>query len=46
MDSVARLNQIGPVDKRRLVRRLGLIRRETMHSVDRTLQISLGLVAI
>ena len=46
IDSVALLNQIRSVDKRRLVRRLGLIRRETMHSVDRALQISLGLVAI
>jgi mRNA interferase MazF len=46
MDSVALLNQVRSVNKRRLVRRLGVIHRETMHRADRALQISLGLVGI
>jgi mRNA interferase MazF len=45
-DSVILLNQIRSVDKRRLVRRLGTIRPESMRRVDRSLQISLGLIAI
>jgi len=45
-DSVILLNQIRSVDKRRLVRRLGAIRSESIRRVDRSLQISLGLVAI
>lgn len=45
-DSVALLNQIRSVDKKRLVRRLGRIDAEAMHRVDRSIQISLGLVAI
>jgi len=45
-DSVILLNQIRSVDKRRLVRRLGTIRSESMGRVDRSLQISLGLISI
>jgi mRNA interferase MazF len=45
-DSVILLNQIRSVDKKRLVRRLGRIDAEAMHRVDRSIQISLGLVAI
>jgi mRNA interferase MazF len=45
-DSVILLNQIRSVDKRRLVRRLGTIRSESIRRVDRSLQISLGLIAI
>lgn len=45
-DSVILLNQIRSVDKRRLVRRLGAIRSESMRRVDRSLQISLGLISI
>jgi mRNA interferase MazF len=45
-DSVILLNQIRSVDKRRLVRRLGTIRSESMRRVDRSLQISLGLISI
>src|SRR5262249_7313112 len=43
-DSVVRLDQVRTIDKRRLVRRLGRVRRETMTQVDLALQISLGLV--
>jgi mRNA interferase MazF len=45
-DSVILLNQIRSVDKGRLVRRLGTIRSETMRRVDRSLQISLGMITI
>lgn len=44
-DSVILLNQIRSVDRRRLVRRLGVVSSETMRRVDRALQISVGLVA-
>lgn len=45
-DSVVLLNQIRSVDKTRLVRRLGMVRTDTMRQVDRALQISLGLVSV
>lgn len=45
-ESVILLNQIRSVDKKRLVRRLGALKPETMLRVDRAIQISLGLVAI
>ena len=45
-DSVVLLNQIRSADKQRLGRRLGTLKAETMKSVDRALQISLGLVDI
>jgi len=46
VDSVVLLNQIRSIDKRRLVRRLGAVRPDTMEQVDRALQISLGLVKV
>ena len=45
-DSVILLNQIRSIDKRRLVRRRGAIRPESMQRVNRSLQISLGLMPI
>lgn len=45
-EGVVLLNQIRSIDKRRLVKRLGSVRRETMLGVDRALQISVGLVEI
>lgn len=45
-DSVVLLNQIRSMDKRRLVKKLGALKKETMQKVDRALQISLGLVEI
>jgi mRNA interferase MazF len=45
-DSVVLLNQIRSVDKRRLVRRLGTIRSDTMRRIARSVQISLGLVGV
>jgi len=42
-DSVALLNQIRSVDRRRLVKRLGSVQAKTMSHVDRAIRISLGL---
>lgn len=44
VDSVALLNQIRSVDKKRLVKALGSLRPATMRRVDRALNVSLGLV--
>lgn len=46
MDSVILLNQIRSVDTSRLVRRLGVLRAETLREVDRALLLSLGLVEV
>jgi len=46
VDSVILLNQIRSVDTRRLVRRLGTLRTETVREVDRALLLSLGLVEV
>ena len=40
------LNQIRSVDKARLVRRLGILKAETMKEIDRALLLSLGLVEL
>ncbi len=45
-DSVVLLNQIRSIDRRRLIRRLGALRPETMTKVERALMISLGLVKV
>ena len=45
-DSVILLNQIRSIDKKRLIKRLGVLKLETMRHIDRALQISLGLVKI
>ncbi len=45
-DSVVLLNQIRSIDKQRLIKRLGMLRPNTMAQVDRALQISLGLVKL
>ena len=45
-DSVILLNQIRSVDTSRLVRRLGVLRTETVREVDRALLLSLGLVEL
>ena len=46
VDSVILLNQIRSVDTSRLVRRLGVLRTETVREVDRALLLSLGLAEI
>ncbi len=43
-DSVVRLNQIRSVDRRRLVKRLGIVETDTMNHINRALQISLGMI--
>jgi mRNA interferase MazF len=43
VDSVVLLNQVRSIDKRRLVRRMGLISPETLKRVDVAIRISLGL---
>jgi mRNA interferase MazF len=45
-DSVILLNQIRSIDTSRLVRRLGVLRTETLRAVDRALLLSLGLVEL
>jgi len=45
-DSVVLLNQIRSVDKQRLIRRIGILKKETMKRVDRALLISLGILEI
>jgi mRNA interferase MazF len=44
--SAVLLNQVRSVDKRRLVRRLGMLAPATIERVDRAILISLGLVEI
>ena len=46
VDSIVLLNQIRSIDTRRLVRRMGAVRLATMASVERALQVSLGLVRL
>jgi len=46
VDSVILLNQIRSVDTSRLVRRLGVLRAETVREIDRALLLSLGLVEL
>jgi len=41
--SVALLNQIRTIDKRRIVKKLGRLNPETMEKVDRAISISLGI---
>jgi mRNA interferase MazF len=41
--SVALLNQIRTIDKRRIVKKLGGLNSETMEKVDRAISISLGI---
>jgi mRNA interferase MazF len=44
VDGVVILNQIRSIDKRRLVRRLGMLRPERMRQVEQAILISLGIV--
>ena len=46
LSSVVLLNQVRSVDKRRLIRRLGMLTPSTMERVTRALQISFGMVEI
>jgi len=44
--SVALLNQLRSIDRRRLVRRLGRVTEATMERVNRAMQLSLGLIQL
>ena len=46
VDSIVLLNQIRTVDKRRLVKRLGVLRGTTLKQVDQASMISLALIEI
>jgi mRNA interferase MazF len=46
VDSVILLNQIRTIDGHRLIKRLGVLRPETMKQVEQALMISLGFVGI
>ena len=46
VDSIVLLNQIRTVDKRRLVKRLGVLRGTTLRQVDQAIMISLALIEI
>jgi mRNA interferase MazF len=46
LSSVVLLNQVRSVDKRRLIRRLGMLTPTAMERVTRALQISFGMVEI
>jgi len=43
VDSVVLLNQVRSIDKRRLIKRLGALKADTMIRVDRATLLSLGL---
>ena len=43
-DSVVLLNQIRTIDRRRLIRFMGILKRKTVSKIDSALKISLGLV--
>ena len=45
VDGVVLLNQIRSIDRRRLVRRLGVLRAERMREVEQAILISLGIVS-
>lgn len=42
--SVVLLNQVRTIDKRRLAKKIGRLRPETMQKIDQALQISLGII--
>ena len=44
--SVVLLNQIRSVDRRRMVKRIGRLRPDTMKLVNRAIQVSLGLAGV
>jgi len=45
-DSVVLLNQVRSIDKRRLLKRLGVLNPETMKRVEQALLLSLGFVKV
>ncbi len=45
-DSVVLLNQVRSIDKRRLVKRLGVLKPQTMKRAEQALMLSVGLVKV
>ncbi|HOK18070.1 MAG TPA: type II toxin-antitoxin system PemK/MazF family toxin [Caldisericia bacterium] len=45
-ESYVLLNQIRTIDKKRLIKKIGKLKRETMNKIDVALKISLGLIKI
>ncbi len=45
-DSVALLNQLRSIDKRRFIKRLGVLKPETMEQIDQAIENSMELVRI
>lgn len=45
-ESVALLNQMRSVDRRRLIKRLGRLREETMREIENALKVSVGLTEL
>lgn len=45
-ESVALLNQIRSVDRRRLIKRLGMLRNETMRDIENALKVSISLTEL
>lgn len=43
-DSVVLLNQIRSIDTQRLIKRLGILNKETIASINRAIEVSLGLI--
>ncbi len=46
VDSVVLLNHIRTIDKRRLMKRLGIVRPATLKQVDQAIMLSLGVMSI
>jgi mRNA interferase MazF len=46
VDGVVLLNQIRSIDKRRLVRRMGVLKPERMRQVEQAMLISLGMMRV
>ncbi len=46
IESVAALNQIRSVDRRRLIKKLGDVKKHTLDQIDHALRISLGLLEL
>ncbi len=44
--SVVLLNQIRTIDKKRLIKKLGSLKSDTVQRIDRALQISLGFIEV
>ncbi len=46
VDSVVLLNQVRSIDKRRLIKRIGVLKHDTMRKVEQALLISFGVIRL